>query len=98
MGTMVQQYKLEEEDFRGEYFKDHKINLKNNNDLLVLTRPDIVKEIHQKYLTSGADIIETNTFNGTSISMADYGLSDYIYQINFLAACLAREEADKVII
>lgn len=97
MGTMVQQHKLEEEDFRGEYFKEHNINLKNNNDLLVLTQPEIVKEIHRGYLEGGADIIETNTFNGTSISMADYGLSDYIYQINYLAAALAREEADKVI-
>lgn len=94
---MVQEHKLEEEDFRGEYFKEHNINLKNNNDLLVLTQPDIVKEIHRGYLTAGADIIETNTFNGTSISMADYDLSDYIYQINYLAASLAREEADKVI-
>ena len=97
MGTMVQEHKLEEEDFRGEYFKDHDINLKNNNDLLVLTAPEIVKEIHRGYLTKGADIIETNTFNGTSVSMADYGLTDYIYQINYLAAVLAREETDKVI-
>ncbi len=94
---MVQTFKLEEEEFRGEYFKEHEINLKNNNDLLVLTQPEIVKEIHKGYLTKGADIIETNTFNGTSISMADYGLSDYIYQINYYAACLAREESDKVI-
>ena len=93
---MVQEHKLEEEDFRGEFFTDHNILLKNNNDLLVLTQPEIVKEIHHGYLSKGADIIETNTFNGTSISMADYGLSDYIYQINYLAASLAREETDKV--
>jgi len=97
MGTMVQQYKLEEEDFRGEFFKDHHINLKNNNDLLCITKPDVVREIHYKYLASGADIIETNTFNGTSVSMADFDLCEYVYQINFLAARLAREQSDKVI-
>lgn len=97
MGTMVQQYKLDEEDFRGEYFKDHHINLKNNNDLLCITKPDVIREIHYKYLAAGADIIETNTFNGTTISMADFDLCDYVYQINFMAARLAREQSDKVI-
>lgn len=96
MGTMVQQYKLEEEDFRGDYFKDHDINLKNNNDILCITKPEIVKEIHYNYLKSGADIIETNTFNGTSVSMADFNLCEYVYQINFLAARLARESSDMV--
>ena len=96
MGTMVQQYKLEEEDYRGEYFEDHPINLKNNNDLLCITKPDVIKEIHYGYLAAGADIIETNTFNGTSVSMADFDLCEYVYQINFLAARLAREQSDKV--
>ncbi|KAG1657789.1 hypothetical protein FOA52_008179, partial [Chlamydomonas sp. UWO 241] len=90
MGTMVQRYKLSEEDFRGERYKDHKHDLKGNNDLLVLTRPDVIEEIHIAYLEGGADIIETNTFNGTSISQADYGLEakEEVYAINFAAAKL----------
>ena len=74
MGTMIQRYKLDEEDFRGERYKNHSHDLKGNNDLLVLTRPDVIAEIHQLYLEGGADIIETNTFNGTFISQADYEL------------------------
>ena len=74
MGTMIQRYKLQEEDFRGERYKDHSHELKGNNDILVLTRPDVIDEIHIAYLEGGADIIETNTFNGTFISQADYEL------------------------
>lgn len=74
MGTAIQAYKLEEEDFRKDIFPDHPSELKGNNDLLVLTRPDVIYEIHYAYLDNGADIIETNTFNGTSISQADYAL------------------------
>ncbi|MEE9168954.1 MAG: homocysteine S-methyltransferase family protein, partial [bacterium] len=72
MGTMIQRYKLTEEDFRGEQFKDHPYDLKGNNDLLSITQPEIIKEIHCAYLEAGADIIETNTFNGTAISQSDY--------------------------
>ena len=74
MGTSIQAFKLEEEDFRGERYKDHGHELKGNNDLLVITRPDVIEQIHTDYLTAGADIIETNTFNGTTISQADYEL------------------------
>jgi 5-methyltetrahydrofolate--homocysteine methyltransferase len=74
MGTQIQKYKLEEEDFRGERYKNHSNELKGNNDLLVITRPDVIGEIHTAYLAGGADIIETNTFNGTCISQADYEL------------------------
>ncbi|WP_419168895.1 methionine synthase [Halobacteriovorax sp.] len=91
MGTMVQQYHLKEEDFRGDIFKDTKIDLKGNNDLLNLTRPEIIKEIHLKYLEAGADIIETNTFSGTRIAQDDYNLSEYAYEINVQAAKIAKE-------
>ena len=76
MGTMIQSYKLVEEDYRGARFKDHARDLKGNNDLLVLTQPDIIREIHRQYLEAGADIVETNTFNATSIAQADYGTQD----------------------
>ena len=95
MGTMIQTYKLEEEDFRGDRFKDHEILLKGNNDLLSLTRPDIIKDIHKGYLDSGADIIQTNTFSSTSIAMEDYALQDLVYEINFESAKIAREVTDK---
>ncbi|GAX83119.1 hypothetical protein CEUSTIGMA_g10545.t1 [Chlamydomonas eustigma] len=97
MGTMIQRYKLNEEDFRGERYKDHGHELKGNNDLLVLTRPDVIEEIHLAYLEGGADIIETNTFNGTWISQADYELQakDEVYAINFHAAKLAKASVDK---
>ncbi len=95
MGTMIQNYKLTEKDFRGERFKNHPVDLKGNNDLLSLTRPDIIKAIHEEYLKAGADIIETNTFNGTSISLADYEMESLAYEINFESAKLAREAADK---
>ena len=94
MGTMIQQRKLEEADFRGERFADHPSELKGNNDLLVLTRPDVIREIHDEYLAAGADIVETNTFSGTSIAQADYGLEDYAYEINREAARIAREATD----
>lgn len=86
MGTMIQRYKLEEEDFRGDRFKNHSHSLKGNNDLLALTRPDILTAIHLQYLEAGADIIETNTFSGTSIAQADYKLESAVYDINFLSA------------
>ena len=94
MGTMIQGYKLGEAEYRGARFADHPRDLKGNNDLLVLTQPDIVREIHRKYLEAGADIIETNTFNATRISQADYGTEGLAYEINLEAAKLARLEAD----
>ena len=93
MGTMVQRYKLDEQDFRGSRFADHAGDLKGNNDLLVLTRPDVVKEIHEAYLAAGADILETNTFASTAIAQADYGLEAIVYEMNLAAARLAREAA-----
>lgn len=95
MGTMIQQYKLEEKDFRKGWFEDHDSSLKGNNDLLSLTRPEIIKTIHGKYFEAGADIVETNTFSGTWIAQADYGLEKYAYDINFHGAKLAREAADE---
>ena len=95
MGTMIQQYNLSEADFRGERFKDIPGQLKGNNDMLCLTRPDVIEEIHRKYLEAGADIIETNTFNATSVSMADYHMQPYCREINLAAARLARKVADE---
>lgn len=95
MGTMIQQYNLSEADFRGTRFKDAKGQLKGNNDLLCLTRPEVIEDIHRKYLEAGADIIETNTFNATSISMADYHVEAYCREINLAAARLARRIADE---
>ncbi len=86
MGTMIQQHKLSEEDFRGEQFKDHTMSLKGNNDLLSITQPQIIREIHSLYYESGADIVETNTFSGTTIAQADYGLEDAVYQLNYESA------------
>jgi 5-methyltetrahydrofolate--homocysteine methyltransferase len=94
MGTMIQRYKLDEAGYRGERFKDFARDLKGNNDLLVLTQPKIISEIHNAYLEAGADIIETNTFNAQAISQADYGLADIAYEMNVAAAKLAREAAD----
>lgn len=91
MGTMVQLYKLNEADYRGTRFKDHPSDLKGNNDLLVLTKPEVIFEIHSQYLDAGADIIETNTFNGTEIAQADYGLSHLAYELNYEAAKLAKK-------
>ncbi len=95
MGTMIQKYRLDENDFRGKRFTNHPKNLKGNNDILVLTRPDIIEEIHLKYLDAGADIIETNTFNANKISQKDYSTEDFVYEINFKAAQIARKVADK---
>lgn len=95
MGTMIQKYQLREEDYRGERFSSVSTMMKGNNDLLCLTQPQIIGEIHAAYLEAGADIIETNTFNATSVSMADYGLEEYIREINMAAAHLACREARK---
>ncbi|CDT91722.1 methionine synthase [Vibrio coralliirubri] len=95
MGTMIQDYKLEEQDYRGERFADWHSDLKGNNDLLVLTQPKLIKDIHSEYLEAGADILETNTFNATTIAMADYDMESLSEEINFAAAKLAREAADE---
>ncbi len=95
MGTMIQRRKLEEEDYRGTRFADWPSDVKGNNDLLVLTQPGIIQEIHEEYLEAGADILETNTFNSTTIAMADYGMEDLSYEMNVAAARIARESADK---
>jgi 5-methyltetrahydrofolate--homocysteine methyltransferase len=93
MGTMIQRYSLEEADFRGDRFKDHSHLLKGNNDLLSLTRPDIIMEIHRQYLEAGSDIIETNTFSSTRIAQADYHLEELAYELNFESARIAKEVA-----
>ena len=90
MGTMIQAYNLEEKDFRGERFKNYESPLKGNNDLLSITQPKIIEEIHRKYLLAGADILETNTFSSTSISMADYNMEDVVYELNFESAKIAK--------
>lgn len=94
MGTMIQNYKLTEEDYRGERFKNHPDNLKGNNDLLSITQPHIIKKIHEQFLEAGADIIETNTFNSNPISLADYNQSDLTYELNVASAKLAREATE----
>ena len=96
MGTMIQRHRLSEADFRGERFADHPRDLQGDNDLLVLTRPDVVRAIHDAYLAAGADIVETNTFGATSIAQADYGLEHVAREMNVAAARLAREAADAV--
>lgn len=95
MGTMLQRYKFEEEDFRGERFKDFPHPLKGNNDLLSITQPEAVKSVHRAYFEAGADIVETNTFSGTTIGMADYHMEDLVYELNFQSAKIAREVADE---
>ena len=95
LGTMIQKYNLTEEDFRGQRFANHNVELKGNNDLLCITKPEVLREIHRQYLDSGADIIETNTFNANRISMADYKLEDYVYEMNYEAAKIARSLADE---
>lgn len=95
MGTMIQRYTLSEEDFRTAALKDHPKSLKGNNDLLSLSRPDIIHAIHKEYLEAGADIIETNTFSGTTIAQEDYGLAHLAYQINFDSSKIARAVADE---
>ncbi|MFM8654812.1 MAG: homocysteine S-methyltransferase family protein, partial [Verrucomicrobiota bacterium] len=95
MGTMVQRHQLSEKDFRGDRFASHAKDLKGNNDILVLTRPDVIGGIHRAYLEAGAEILETNTFNATSISQADYGLESAVRDINLAAARLARKTTDE---
>ena len=95
MGTMLQRYKFSEEDFRGERFKDFHLPLQGNNDLLSITQPQAIKDIHAKYFEAGADIVETNTFSGTTIAMADYQLEDLVYELNYKSAIIAKEVADK---
>ncbi|MEM8845672.1 MAG: homocysteine S-methyltransferase family protein [Bacteroidota bacterium] len=95
MGTMLQQYKFEEEDFRGKRFKDWEHPLKGNNDLLSITQPEAIAEIHRKYFEAGADIVETNTFSGTTIAMADYHMEDLVYELNYESARIAKEVALK---
>ena len=94
MGTMIQRHKLDEADYRGERFADWPSDLKGNNDLLSLTQPAIIRDIHTQYLEAGADIIETNTFNSTRVAMADYGMEDLSFEINVASARIAREAAD----
>jgi 5-methyltetrahydrofolate--homocysteine methyltransferase len=94
MGTMIQRYKLTEADFRGPRFADHGKDLKGNNDLLVITRPDVIGEIHSQYLAAGADLIETNTFGATSVAQEDYGLAHIAREMNVAAARVARQAAD----
>lgn len=95
MGTMIQSYKLSDKDYRGVRFAEHRSDLKGNNDLLCITQPHIITEIHEAYLAAGADIIETNTFNSTAVSQADYHLEELVFELNFTAAQLARQAADK---
>ncbi len=93
MGTMLQRYKFGEEDFRGERFKDWEHPLKGNNDLLSLTQPEAIAEVHRKYFAAGADIVETNTFSGTTVAMADYHMEDLVYELNYESARIAKEVA-----
>ena len=95
MGTMIQRYNFTEEDYRGERFKDWQSPLKGNNDLLSLTQPQAIEEIHRKYLLAGADILETNTFSGTTIAMADYHMEDLVYELNYESAKIARKVCDE---
>ncbi len=95
MGTMLQQYNFTEEDFRGERFKDYPTSLKGNNDLLSITQPEAIATIHAKYFEAGADIVETNTFSGTSIAMADYQMEDLVYELNFESAKIAKKVAEE---
>jgi 5-methyltetrahydrofolate--homocysteine methyltransferase len=91
MGTMIQRYNLTDADYRGERFKDYPHDVKGNNDLLSITQPQIIQEIHKQYLEAGADIIETNTFSGTSIAMADYHMEELAYELNYESARLQRK-------
>src|SRR5690554_93579 len=95
MGTMIQRHILTEEDFRGEQFKDHHMPLKGNNDVLSITRPDIIRDIHAAYYEAGADIVETNTFSSTAIAQADYGLEEAVYDLNYQSAKIAKEVAEE---
>lgn len=95
MGTMLQRHKFEEEDFRGDRFKDWPSPLKGNNDLLSLTQPQAIEDVHRQYFEAGADIIETNTFSGTTIAMADYGMEELVTELNYESAKIARKVADE---
>ena len=95
MGTMVQSYKLNESDFRGDRFKNHSDDLQGNNEILSITRPDVISAIHRSYLEAGADIIETNTFSANSISQKDYNLEDFSYELNKASAEIAKIETQK---
>ncbi len=95
MGTMLQRYNFSEEDFRGERFKDYPTSLKGNNDLLSLTQPSAIAEVHRKYFEAGADIVETNTFSGTTIGMSDYNMQDLVYELNFESAKIAKQVAEE---
>jgi 5-methyltetrahydrofolate--homocysteine methyltransferase len=95
MGTMLQAYKFTEEDFRGERFKEYPTPLQGNNDLLSITQPKAIKEVHAAYFAAGADIVETNTFSGTTIAMADYQMEDLVYELNYQSAKIAKEVADE---
>ena len=95
MGTMIQSYGLGEQDYRGDRFAGWSRDLKGNNDLLSLTQPSIIRAIHSAYLEAGADILETNSFNSTAVSMADYGMEDLVYQLNHASARIARDVADE---
>lgn len=95
MGTMLQGYKFQEADFRGQRFKDWPSSVQGNNDLLSLTQPDAIAEVHRKYFEAGADIVETNTFSGTTIAMADYGMEALVYDLNYESARIARQVADE---
>jgi len=94
MGTMLQRYNFTEEDFRGTRFKDHPLSVKGNNDLLSITQPKAIAEVHAKYFEAGADIVETNTFSGTTIAMADYDMENLVYELNYESAKIARQVAD----
>lgn len=96
MGTMLQEYKFSEEDFRGKRFAEWPVSLKGNNDLLSITQPEAIATIHRKYFDAGADIVETNTFSGTTIAMADYKMEELVYELNFESARIAKEVAKKV--
>ena len=95
MGTMLQQYQFTEEDFRGDRFKDFHKSVKGNNDLLSITQPKAIGEVHRKYFEAGADIVETNTFSGTTIAMADYDMQDIVYELNYESAKIAKEVAEE---
>src|SRR6201991_3513421 len=95
MGTMIQRYKLTEKDFRGDRFANHATDLRGNNDLLNITRPDIIKAIHAEYIEAGADIIETNTFSTQRISLADYQMEELAYELSYEGARIAREVVDE---
>ena len=95
MGTMIQRYKLTEADYRGTRFTEHHVDVKGNNELLLLTRPDVIREIHEQYLAAGADLIETNTFGATSVAQEDYDMAELAYEMNVVAAQIAREACDQ---